>query len=97
MLMSGAVKIQSECPTWLGLTALDYHFDTQPLPTPLAWWASTHVPREVKRFGVAATLVMTALGHECAGGGPLLFASVFGLRIIPALVRRLQQASPKSD
>ena len=58
MLMSGAVKIQSECPTWLGLTALDYHFDTQPLPTPLAWWASTHVPREVKRFGVAATLAI---------------------------------------
>ena len=48
-------------------------------------------------LGVAATLVMTALGHECAGVVPLLFASVFGLSIIPALVRRLQQASPKSD
>ena len=58
MLMSGAVKIQSECPTWLGLTALDYHFDTQPLPTPLAWWASTHAPREMKRFGVAVTLAI---------------------------------------
>ena len=39
-------------------------------------------------LGVAATLVMTALGHECAGVVPLLFASVFGLSIIPALVRR---------
>ena len=43
-------------------------------------------------LGVAATLVMTVLGHECAGVVPLLFASVFGLSIIPALVRRLQEA-----
>jgi hypothetical protein len=39
MLMSGAVKIQSRCPTWLGLTALDFHFATQPLPLPLGWYA----------------------------------------------------------
>jgi hypothetical protein len=39
MLMSGAVKIQSNCPTWLGLTALEYHFATQPLPLPLGWYA----------------------------------------------------------
>jgi hypothetical protein len=39
MFMSGAVKIQSKCPTWLGLTALEYHFATQPLPLPLGWYA----------------------------------------------------------
>lgn len=38
MYMSGCVKIQSRCPTWLGLSALDYHYATQPLPLPLAWY-----------------------------------------------------------
>ena len=29
MFMSGAVKVQADCPTWLGLTACHYHFATQ--------------------------------------------------------------------
>lgn len=29
MFMSGIVKIQSQCPTWQNLTALEYHFATQ--------------------------------------------------------------------
>ncbi|NMH65730.1 lipase maturation factor family protein [Shewanella salipaludis] len=39
VFMSGAVKVLSGDPTWAGLTALEYHFQTQPLPTPLAWYA----------------------------------------------------------
>lgn len=39
MFMSGSVKIQSRCATWLGLTALEFHYATQPLPLPLAWYA----------------------------------------------------------
>ena len=38
MFESGAVKLLSHDPTWRGLTALSYHFQTQPLPTPLAWY-----------------------------------------------------------
>jgi len=40
MFASGVVKIASHDPTWADLTALHYHFETQPLPTPLAWYAS---------------------------------------------------------
>lgn len=40
MFSSGVVKLSSGDPMWIGLTALDYHFWTQPLPTPLAWWVS---------------------------------------------------------
>ena len=29
MFASGVVKLQSQCPTWWGLTALNYHFETQ--------------------------------------------------------------------
>ena len=39
MLMAGSVKIQSACPTWLGLTALDFHYATQCLPLPTSWFA----------------------------------------------------------
>ena len=36
---SGVVKLTSGDPTWLNLTALAVHFETQPIPTPLAWYA----------------------------------------------------------
>ena len=39
MFLSGYVKLGSHDPTWANLTALDYHFHTQPLPTVLAWYA----------------------------------------------------------
>jgi len=39
MFLSGAVKLLSGDPTWANLTALDYHYETQPLPTLLAWYA----------------------------------------------------------
>jgi predicted DCC family thiol-disulfide oxidoreductase YuxK len=39
MLLSGLVKLLSHDPSWAQLTALDFHYETQPLPTPLAWYA----------------------------------------------------------
>jgi len=38
MLSSGMVKLTSGDPTWRNLTALEYHYYTQPLPTPIAWY-----------------------------------------------------------
>jgi lipase maturation factor 1 len=38
MLMSGLAKLVSNDTTWRNLTALQYHYWTQPLPTPLAWY-----------------------------------------------------------
>jgi predicted DCC family thiol-disulfide oxidoreductase YuxK len=38
MFSSGAVKLGSGDPTWRSLTALRYHYETQPLPTWLAWF-----------------------------------------------------------
>lgn len=40
MLQSGLVKLFSGDSVWRDLTALSYHYWTQPLPTPLAWWFS---------------------------------------------------------
>ena len=39
MVGSGIVKLTSGDPTWHDLTALAVHFETQPIPTPIAWYA----------------------------------------------------------
>ena len=39
MLMSGVVKLTSGDDSWWNLTALDYHYWTQPLPTVIGWWS----------------------------------------------------------
>ena len=39
MVLSGVTKLASADPTWRHLTALDYHFWTQPLPPWPAWYA----------------------------------------------------------
>ena len=39
MLGSGLVKLASGDPTWRTLDALTFHYETQPIPTPLAFYA----------------------------------------------------------
>ncbi|PYK01112.1 MAG: hypothetical protein DME23_04870, partial [Verrucomicrobia bacterium] len=39
MFMSGAVKLLSRDPAWWNLTALAVHYETQPLPTWIGWYA----------------------------------------------------------
>lgn len=60
MFLSGVVKLQSKCPTWENLTALNYHFATQCLPTSLAWYAH-QLPPLFLRLGVAMTLLIEIL------------------------------------
>ena len=39
MFCSGIVKLSSGDPVWRNLTALTFHYETQPLPTWVAWYA----------------------------------------------------------
>jgi predicted DCC family thiol-disulfide oxidoreductase YuxK len=57
MFMSGMVKLLSGDPNWWHLSALDYHFFTQPLPTPLAWYAA-HCPLGLLRFATGGMFVI---------------------------------------
>jgi predicted DCC family thiol-disulfide oxidoreductase YuxK len=57
MLMSGVVKLTSGDPSWWHLTALDYHYWSQPLPTVFGWWADKS-PEWFKHFPVAFCLVV---------------------------------------
>ncbi len=54
MFLSGVVKLASGDPTWRHLTALTFHYQTQPLPTPIAWYAQ----RLPEWFQMASCAVM---------------------------------------
>jgi predicted DCC family thiol-disulfide oxidoreductase YuxK len=64
MLLSGAAKLLSGDETWRNLTALFYHFETQPLPTWIGWYAH-QLPTWVKRVSCAILFVIEL-------GGPFL-------------------------
>jgi predicted DCC family thiol-disulfide oxidoreductase YuxK len=57
MFMSGVVKLTSHDQCWWNLTALDYHYWTQPLPTIFAWFADKN-PEWFKKFSVAFCLIV---------------------------------------
>ena len=60
MFSSGFVKIVSEAvsdSTWLSLTALKYHFETQPLPNPVAFFCNAQ-PLIVSKLACAIALAI---------------------------------------
>ncbi|HVU10076.1 MAG TPA: lipase maturation factor family protein [Phototrophicaceae bacterium] len=83
MFMSGVVKLASGDPTWRNLTALDYHFWTQPLPTPLAWYMA-QLPPTFLQLATAFTFFVELI---C----PFLFFLPRRLRMIGASLTILLQ------
>ncbi len=65
MFYSGVVKFASGDPNWRNLTALHYHYETQPLPTPLAWYMA-QLPMWFQQASTALTFVVELIA-------PLLF------------------------
>jgi predicted DCC family thiol-disulfide oxidoreductase YuxK len=55
MFLSGVVKLTSHDPVWRDFSALAFHYMTQPLPTPLAWYMY-QLPLAAQRFSTAFTL-----------------------------------------
>jgi lipase maturation factor 1 len=55
--LSGFVKLASHDPSWRNLSALDFHYWTQPLPTIVAWYADK-LPRW---FQHASTFMVLAI------------------------------------
>ncbi len=60
MFLGGVVKIVSGDKSWDSLTALSYHFETQPLATPLSWYVH-HLPESVLMAGTGMTLIVELL------------------------------------
>jgi hypothetical protein len=76
MFLSGVVKLTSGDLAWRGLTALKYHYETQPLPTPLAWWMH-QLPDAAQRVSTAAVFAIELVV-------PLLFFAPRRFRVVGA-------------
>jgi predicted DCC family thiol-disulfide oxidoreductase YuxK len=82
MFMSGAVKLLSGDPNWANLSALSYHFLTEPLPTPLAWHAA-QLPANALAFVTGAVFfVELALPFLIFCPRRLRFIAAFGILLL---------------
>ena len=78
MFGSGAVKLASGDPTWRDLTAMTFHYETQPIPNPLAFYAH-HLPIGLNKASTATTLAIELVA-------PLLIVGPRRLRLVAAAV-----------
>ena len=84
--LSGAVKLMSHDPAWRNLTALSFHYWTQPLPTPLAWYAN-QLPFALHRFSTAMVFVIElALPFLFFAPRRWRFVAGFGLLFLQTLI-----------
>lgn len=60
MFSSGVSKLLSGDPTWRNLTALNYHYETQPLPTWIGWYFN-HLPQTFHKASVVMMFVFELL------------------------------------
>jgi predicted DCC family thiol-disulfide oxidoreductase YuxK len=82
MFESGAVKLLSHDPSWHNFTALNFHYETQPIPTPIAWYMHL-LPEWFQKlsvggvFAVELALPLLMLGprrlKQLAGIGTIAF------------------------
>jgi predicted DCC family thiol-disulfide oxidoreductase YuxK len=86
MFMSGVVKLISGDPNWRHLSALGYHFLTQPLPTPLGWYAARLPTGVLKAATGAMFLVELVLPFLIFCPRRLRFVAAFGILLLQACI-----------
>jgi hypothetical protein len=79
MLGAGLIKIRGDT-CWRDLTCLYYHYETQPIPNPLSWYAH-FAPRWFHRCGVVFNHV-TELGTPWLAFGPRLARHIAGVTMV---------------
>ena len=85
MFMSGVVKLLSGDPNWWNMSALSYHFLTQPLPTTLAWYAA-QLPPGVLKFATSTMFVVElVLPFFIFAPRRLRFIAAFGFLLLEVL------------
>src|SRR5213596_2172050 len=86
MFLSGITKLASGDPTWRNLTALDYHFWTQPLPTWTAWYVNL-LPSGAKKLMVVGTyLLEIGVPFLIFGARPARLAACAGMILMQLLI-----------
>jgi hypothetical protein len=85
MFSSGAVKLLSGDAAWRDLTALEYHYWTQPLPTWIGWYANL-LPAWAQRISCASTFAIELGAPLLVWGGPrqrlAAFVAMAGLQLL---------------
>ena len=86
MFLSGITKLLSGDPTWRDLSALEVHYQTQPLPTWIGWYAH-HLPEWFGRFSVVSMYVIE-IGLPLLIFAPrrLRHAAAIGLLLLQGLI-----------
>jgi len=77
---SGIVKLASGDPTWRNLTAMTFHYETQPIPTPVAWYAH-QLPLWMHQASTAATLAIELVAPFFVVGPRGLRRTAFALLV----------------
>lgn len=57
MFSSGCVKLLSGCPAWKSWTAMNFHYYTQPIPNPIAWYIHQQ-PKILSQFSTLMTFAL---------------------------------------
>jgi predicted DCC family thiol-disulfide oxidoreductase YuxK len=86
MLLSGAVKFLSGDPTWANLSALSYYFQTEPLPSLLAWYANHLPPDLLKACTVATFVIELGLPFLIFFPRRLRFVAAFGILFLQVVI-----------
>ena len=88
MAGSGAIKLASGDPTWRHLTALTFHYETQPIPTPIAWYAH-RLPQGLQKLSALGVLAIELVAPWCVFASRRWrvagFAMLVGLQSLIAL------------
>ncbi|HVT74438.1 MAG TPA: lipase maturation factor family protein [Lacunisphaera sp.] len=86
MFLSGFVKLASGDPNWRHLTALAYHYETQPLPTWVAWHAH-QLPLWFQQFSCAAMFAIELVAPFLLfGPRRLRLGAAFSLVLLQLLI-----------
>jgi hypothetical protein len=86
MFMSGVVKLLSGDPNWWNLSALSYHFLTQPLPTPFAWYAANLPPGALKFATGVTFFIELVLPFLIFCPRRMRFLAAFGILVLEGLI-----------
>jgi predicted DCC family thiol-disulfide oxidoreductase YuxK len=86
VFMSGMVKLLSGDPNWWNLSALSFHFVTQPLPTPLAWYAAHLSLGTLKALTAGTFFVELLLPFLIFCPRQLRFFAAFGILLLQSCI-----------
>lgn len=86
MFMSGAVKLLSGDPVWRSFSALNFHYETQPLPNLIAWYAH-QLPEWFQKTSVGAMFfIQLALPFLIFAPRRFRFFAAFSIILLESLI-----------